>query len=396
VEDKVQSLLALYGLDEKEATVYIHLLRRGPQGAGQIAKATHFARMDAYRVLKRLEEAGLVHPSPGRPVVYQPEPIEDAVPKLMREEKGKVMAMEQARNELLSISRGLAREQAKPLEQKFRIVQGRQRVYEAVGKMAVDCKAKLDLLLTANDLAQLYLLGVLGEVEERARGGLAVRVLAPIEPGTLEAAEYISKTSAVRHIRSGTVGRLIVADGDSTLVSLVLDDSSGAKNPGDVAIWTNSSAYTTLMAQLFTLSFDSAEPGDSRIKQLHIEARTEKKLGAVLDLLRGAIPESGSLEVGAVLRGASGLEHRFDAVVKEGQAPLMAVEIALGSKTDVKEKVMSSLMKAADVQGCRVLVLASPYLEDLEGLAKMLNVAYEDSGDPVKSVARVSALLKGP
>jgi len=47
---------------------------------GEIAKAVQIRRMEAYRIIKRLADSGVVVATPGNPVKYTGEPIEQSSP----------------------------------------------------------------------------------------------------------------------------------------------------------------------------------------------------------------------------------------------------------------------------------------------------------------------------
>ena len=45
--------------------MYLSLLTNGKQSAGEIAKAVQIRRMEAYRIIKRLADSGVVLGEPG-------------------------------------------------------------------------------------------------------------------------------------------------------------------------------------------------------------------------------------------------------------------------------------------------------------------------------------------
>jgi len=79
LDERAQKLLTQYGLTDRESLVYLSLLANGRQSAGEIAKAVQIRRMEAYRIIKKLADSGVVIAAPGNPVKYTGEPIEQVV-----------------------------------------------------------------------------------------------------------------------------------------------------------------------------------------------------------------------------------------------------------------------------------------------------------------------------
>ncbi len=62
--------LISFGLSEKEAQLYLHLLKYGPKPPSLLAKSLKTYREDVYRTLTGLMDKGMVNPSLETPTVY--------------------------------------------------------------------------------------------------------------------------------------------------------------------------------------------------------------------------------------------------------------------------------------------------------------------------------------
>jgi len=58
---KIKQFLTKVGLDEKETSVYLYLLSKGPQHVSILAKACGLTRTNGYDIIKKLEEKGLCY-----------------------------------------------------------------------------------------------------------------------------------------------------------------------------------------------------------------------------------------------------------------------------------------------------------------------------------------------
>ena len=62
--------LISFGLSEKEARTYLHLLKYGPKTPSPLAKSLKTYREDVHRTLTALMENGMVDPSLDTPTIY--------------------------------------------------------------------------------------------------------------------------------------------------------------------------------------------------------------------------------------------------------------------------------------------------------------------------------------
>ena len=69
-EDEFIQRLLKFGLSEKEARLYHHLLKYGPKPPSLLAKSLKTYREDVHRMLVNLVDKGMVNPSLDSPTVY--------------------------------------------------------------------------------------------------------------------------------------------------------------------------------------------------------------------------------------------------------------------------------------------------------------------------------------
>jgi sugar-specific transcriptional regulator TrmB len=62
-DDEFTRSLAGFGLSEKEALLYLQLLKYGPKTPSPLARSLHTYREDVHRTLTSLIEKGMVRPS---------------------------------------------------------------------------------------------------------------------------------------------------------------------------------------------------------------------------------------------------------------------------------------------------------------------------------------------
>jgi sugar-specific transcriptional regulator TrmB len=89
-----------FGLNEKEAIAYLHLLKYGPKTPSPLAKSLKTYREDVHRTLTGLIEKGMVRPSLDSPTVYAAVDLDTALKK----QESELREMEERKRELQELS----------------------------------------------------------------------------------------------------------------------------------------------------------------------------------------------------------------------------------------------------------------------------------------------------
>ena len=392
MDERAQKLLTQYGLSERESLVYLSLLANGRQSAGEIAKAVQIRRMEAYRIIKRLADSGVVVATPGNPVKYTGEPIEQVVALMMDREMKKLAEMEKGRAEVVSIGRNFGSPKAKEREEySFKMVQGREQIYGQILRMVGAAEKSIEMVLTRNDLLQLHLLGLAESLREAKKRGVRSRVITVLDYQTTEASEAVFRAADLRHSEDFAKSRIFVEDKHEVLVSLVLDDVVGRKNDKDVAIWTNSGDYAGTMVPMFDKAFSGSADARERLRELKTGRKAEERTKAMIDIMKASLPLEGwKVEAPGRLKGVSGAEYDLAAVLGQGGRGF-AVDVVMGNDEEsVREEIIAAIMKGIEIKSPRLIVIAAPYSGDeLQRLANLVGVTLLDGADPVTAASRL-------
>src|SRR5659263_119541 len=91
-DDEFTSRLIGFGLSEKKAHTYLHLIKYGPKTPSPLAKSLHTYLEDVHRTLTSLIEKGMVHLSPDSPTVYAAVDIEVALEAVFKKQESELRA----------------------------------------------------------------------------------------------------------------------------------------------------------------------------------------------------------------------------------------------------------------------------------------------------------------
>jgi sugar-specific transcriptional regulator TrmB len=99
------SRLIGFGLSEKEAQLYLHLLKYGPKPPSLLAKSLKTYREDVYRTLNGLIDKGMVNPSLETPTVYAAVELEIVLETALKKHETELREMEGRKQELQELSK---------------------------------------------------------------------------------------------------------------------------------------------------------------------------------------------------------------------------------------------------------------------------------------------------
>ncbi len=397
MDERAQKLLGQYGLSDREALVYLNVLAHGQLSAGEIAKAVQIRRMEAYRIIKRLADSGIVVATPGNPVKYTGKPIEQVVSMMMDRQVKKLEEMERGRAEVISLGRMLPAATRPDEEYSFKMIQGREQVYNQLLRIIDNVESSVEMILTRNDLVQLHLLGLNKSIKGAKKRGVRSRIISVSDHQTSEATEALSRIAEVRHSDDFPNGRMIIGDEDQILVSLVLDDVTGRKNERDVAIWTNSRNYAETMRPMFERAFETSTDSKERLRELKTGKKGAERTKAILEIIKASLPLEGwRVEAPGHINGVSGTDYELPALLTLKER-VFAVDVVIGSdENSARDAIIAGIMKGIDFKKGRLVVIAAPFSgEELQKLANLLGVLLVDGADPVAAVTKLRRELSG-
>ena len=266
--DTMIKYLLDFGLSDKEAKTYILLSKIGLAKASEIARSLQFNRLQAYRVLKKLSDRGLIEVSMERPRRYIPLPLEQSLDLLTQEAKSRIQELEERKPLLL---KEWAKIPIKRLEEpltKFRIIQGRKNIYKFRSRLFESAEKEIYTMTTRNGLLRSVKYGTDDILEECTRRGVIVRRISEIDEKNIGAAKRFLEFCEIRHVPVNNIARLSIVDNKDVLIYSTVDDGVKLKADKDVCLWTNNSGFVYMMGRFYNTVWDAAVIGHDRIKEI--------------------------------------------------------------------------------------------------------------------------------
>jgi len=257
-----------FGLSEKEAQLYYHLLKYGPKSPSLLAKSRKTYREDVYRTLTGLIDKGMVNPSLDSPTVYAAVELETALDVALKRYETELRDMEVKRQELEKLSR---QQRFRPSDEfgSYKIVRG-MREAVAVAAANTDLTERQIVFVMPEIIFAFDSSFGLNEVIKKFidRGG-NFRALSNISyPSIALVQEGLDVGLDIRHLDG--YGGIMFAVFDRTIAASVINFSTTrpSLNEPFSGIVAYDPVYADYLIATFELLWEQSVPAAQRIEEL--------------------------------------------------------------------------------------------------------------------------------
>ena len=285
----LEESLKTFGLTDKETEIYIHLAKRGTQKTSQIAKALRANKGLVYRILKNLEQKGLVEvtlESPTRYVVVPFEKIIDIYVQSRREEADRI---ENAKDDLLSDWKKIDNKKPRPYQERFSVIEDEKKIFNKISQMVNDTQEELVSIITINALLKAEKYDILDAViNHPSRSKIKFRYLTNVNKENIFSIKFLlGKLGSVfslkgKHpdLQDNIFPRLVIRDNEEILL-FINDQTQTESSPIDTALCTNCKS----IIQSFYGVFEDIWSKSSDIEDVIQEIETGKP-PAIMELIK--------------------------------------------------------------------------------------------------------------
>jgi sugar-specific transcriptional regulator TrmB len=263
-----------FGLSEKEAQLYLHLLKYGPKTPSPLAKSLHTYREDVHRTLKNLIDLGMVRPSLDSPTIYTAVDLDTALGSALKKQESELREMEVRKRELQELSQ---QQRFRPSEEvsTFKIIKSIKELIAVSIPLIESMKEEWLLAVPAVYTVIGSLFGVNDAAYEFIKRGGKVRIIVDISYQVIEPVrELIAIGEEVRHIdRHGIT--FIVFDRKISISAINAEVKRISLNEPVSGLWTDDPTYAQYLASTFEVLWNQTIDAEERIQQLLNEGPPE-------------------------------------------------------------------------------------------------------------------------
>jgi sugar-specific transcriptional regulator TrmB len=267
-DDEFTSRLIGFGLSEKEAQLYLYLLKYGPKTPSPLAKSLKTYREDVHRTLTGLIEKGMVRPSLDSPTVYAPVDLETALESALKKQESELREMGARKRELQELSK---QQRFQPTDDvsTFRIIKSVKELVSATITLTSAAKNGFLYVVPGEMLVIASLFGINEEAKKVIEGGGSVRGISDIRYTDIAPAqEVLDIREDLRHYNNYRGVYFAVVDRRHCVSAINVDINRIGLDEPISLLWTNDPIYADYLTATFEMLWRQSAPAEQRIKEL--------------------------------------------------------------------------------------------------------------------------------
>jgi sugar-specific transcriptional regulator TrmB len=265
LSEAVARQLLDFGLTDKEASIYLALLRNGKARAGEIARKLQLNRMIVYRVLTKLQERELVRATVEKPMKFIPVTLEKALDILIKETEGHLNLMKDRYDSVVDGWKYVHSEPPVTDVLSFKIVQGRKQIYDLLMNMFNTADKWIRLVTTKRDLLRFQYVDLDDSMRRAAKRGVKIQIVVQYEDDKLDIVRHYAGFAAVKVVPISKATRLFIADDKEMIIAFTTDDSMALNTKHETCLRIQSTEGRSLdtVVDIFSNFWESADELDA-------------------------------------------------------------------------------------------------------------------------------------
>jgi sugar-specific transcriptional regulator TrmB len=257
-----------FGLSEKEAQLYLYLLKYGPKTPSPLAKSLKTYREDVHRTLTSLIEKGMVRPSLDSPTVYAAVDLDAALAAALKKHESELREMEARKRELQELSERQRFPGSGELAT-FKIIKSIKELVAATSTLISSAKNGFLYIVPSEMLVITSLLGINAEAEKLIGRGGYVRGISEVKYADIAPAQEVLEIGEeLRHYDSYGGIYFAVVDKKHSVSAINVDINRISLNEPVSLLWTDDPTYANYLTATFDTLWEQSIPASEQIEKL--------------------------------------------------------------------------------------------------------------------------------
>jgi sugar-specific transcriptional regulator TrmB len=266
-EEFVRRLMG-FGLSEKEAQTYLHLLKYGPKTPSPLAKSLHTYREDVHRTLTSLIEKGMVRPSLDSPTVYAAVDLDTALESAVKKHESELREMEVRKEELRELSK---QQHFRPSEEvgTFKMLKNIKEIVSTAIPLLLSVEQEFLWISPKEGLQLASVFGVNDVVKELTERGGKTRGITDITYSVIPfVQEVLDIGEDVRHLGSYRGVYYAVIDRKHCISAINIDVKHVRLAEPAIMLYAEDGVFGDYLGSTFDLLWEQSVPAEQKIQEL--------------------------------------------------------------------------------------------------------------------------------
>ncbi|MGZ4849337.1 MAG: TrmB family transcriptional regulator [Halobacteriota archaeon] len=266
-EDEFIRHLTKFGLSEKEAQLYLHLLKYGPKTPSPLAKSLKTYREDIHRTLDTLIDKGMVRPSLDSPTLYTAVELESALESALKKHEAELREMERKKQVLEELSR---QQHFRPADEvsTFKVLKTLKEIVATATPVIEATQTEFLWVVPESGLVSASLWFNEAAKGIIQRGGTARGVTDITYSAMPLVKEVIDIGEKVRHLGGYRGAYYGVFDRKHCISAINIDITSHRLDEPATMLYADDAVFAQYLVSTFELLWQQAVPAEKRIQEL--------------------------------------------------------------------------------------------------------------------------------
>jgi HTH-type transcriptional regulator, sugar sensing transcriptional regulator len=166
----INTALIRFKLSKNEVKVYLYLARYGAQKAQKIAESLGVHRTEAYKILRTLENDGVIYRVLERPMKFTAVPFEKVLDTEIEQRRQRIHQLEKKKEELLHLWKLLPKASETETEKEtLQVLEGKRQISARISELLKQSNQKLEAVVTDRHLIWIYNSSFFDELEAMSK-----------------------------------------------------------------------------------------------------------------------------------------------------------------------------------------------------------------------------------
>ncbi len=274
-DDEVTCLLMSFGLNEKEARLYLQLLKYGPKTLSQLAKSLNTYRTDVHRTSNTLIEKGMVRPSLNSPATFTAVDLDAALASVLEKRESELRELRDLRARSRELQELSKEQRFRPSDEvtTFRFIKSVKELI-SVGMTSTTSSEEEVIVVAPSEIVTISsLFGVTDAVKSLVERGATFRLITDISNSAIpNIEEALSIGEEIRHYANYAGIFFAVLDRKICFQGINLNINRISLNQPLAVLWSDDPTYAKYLVATFDMIWRQAIPAADRLQELREEA----------------------------------------------------------------------------------------------------------------------------
>ncbi|HYA33147.1 MAG TPA: helix-turn-helix domain-containing protein [Candidatus Bathyarchaeia archaeon] len=265
-EQALTKLLSDFGLGEKEAQLYVHLLKYGPKRATDLARSLKTYREDAYRRCAKLIDIGMITKSKADSSRYVPISLNEALDAALLAHHKKLDPLRETKQEVIEPAQNSLEAAA---SQMFKMLTTVGEVVSAISHLINTAEASIAFVAHPH-FKLMSMGGFVNHYRSAVQRGVRVRGVLPCSANNVSAVRQYLNSGVELRLQDEYRGITTLVADEKRSVSVIHANLKAMLSLDEpvAALWSDSSEQAEFLMSAFDFAWKQAVPAEQRIDEL--------------------------------------------------------------------------------------------------------------------------------